>query len=679
MPEYQVITGDSPIATVIPQLGINDEMLRSNFHDVVSPDNPVDGQLWVTNERTYIRHRGKWVVTSELVIDSVEGKTRQKISSVADGVSDSDAPNMKQVRAVRQFVLDTSTELEDDISRVEDISNEALVKVNDIILEVTDIKTDISSINNDIGNMGSNLNTLTSLVNTVDGTATEANTRSIANKGLIDSTISEVDSIQSEVALLDVDIISLQSNLNILNTKVDLVADEVTDATSLGNENKVSILDIYSNIKTIKSDALTVSSIADKANTLSLSNKETLNKIANYTIIDERIDLNDIFSLSRIFVRAAVSDNLPIMEVGFLDVDIVFDENDSDGFLVHQKFLCLESYNLYFRLGLGTIDIENNKSVFWQEWVNKSSSTALPTGTIIAWAGLTPPAGCLECAGQSLSRTTYGALFTAIGTTWGTTSADNFKLPDFKTSARFLRSRGDGLEVGMTQEDAIRDITGSITLFSAVGYATGAFSKPSGATIYSAAGGGGGTNVINYKVSDVVPTADENRPKNAVVMYCIKAVDEYINPAQVDMAKVAEAAALKADRDEVALKADRDEVKELAGTRLWVSGEYTPIKNQPTTVLHGLSGIDPLKCRCDVLLVCKVAEHGYSVGEFALGAMPVSLVGSVYLTHAMDPSLDKTKIQTNNGNNDINIFKKTTGERTALTLSNWRYVFRIWY
>ena len=669
MPEYQVITGDSPIATVIPQLGINDEMLRSNFHDVVSPDNPVDGQLWVTNERTYIRHRGKWVVTSELVIDSVEGKTRQKISSVADGVSDSDAPNMKQLREVKQFVLDTSTELEDDISRVEDISNDALVKVNDIILEVTDIKTDISSINNDIGNMGSNLNTLTSLVNTVDGTATEANTRSIANKGLIDSTISEVDSIQSEVALLDVDIISLQSNLNILNTKVDLVADEVTDATSLGNENKVSILDIYSNIKTIKSDALTVSSIADKANTLSLSNKETLNKIANYTIIDERIDLNDIFSLSRIFVRAAVSDNLPIMEVGFLDVDIVFDENDSAGFLVHQKFLCFESYNLYFRLGLGTIDIENNKSVFWQEWVNKSSSTALPTGTIIAWAGLTPPAGCLECAGQSLSRTTYGALFTAIGTVWGTTSADNFKLPDFTSAARFLRSRGDGLEVGTVQGDAIRNIEGKFLSGSAVDSSSGVFGRY-GATRTGNSVGGSVVSGVDFNTSRVVPTADENRPKSAVVMYCIKAVDEYINPAQVDMAEVAE---------EVALKADRDEVKELAGTRLWVSGEYTPIKNQPTTVLHGLSGIDPLKCRCDVLLVCKVAEHGYSVGEFALGAMPVSLVGSVYLTHAMDPSLDKTKIQTNNGNNGINIFKKTTGERVVPTLSNWRYVFRIWY
>ena len=99
------------------------------------------------------------------------------------------------------------------------------------------------------------------------------------------------------------------------------------------------------------------------------------------------------------------------------------------------------------------------------EWAVVSG---VPVGTIIAWGGLTAPAGYLECAGQSLSRTTYGALFTAIGTTWGTTSADNFKLPDFKTSARFLRSRGDGLEVGQTQEDAIRNIWGDMGKVSGI-------------------------------------------------------------------------------------------------------------------------------------------------------------------------------------------------------------------
>jgi|GEM_PF-5582676 len=61
-------------------------------------------------------------------------------------------------------------------------------------------------------------------------------------------------------------------------------------------------------------------------------------------------------------------------------------------------------------------------------------------------------------------------------------------------------------------------------------------------------------------VGSVMPTADENRPKSAVVMYCIKATDEYMDPEQVDISEVANA---------LVNKADREEVRELAGTGLW--------------------------------------------------------------------------------------------------------------
>ena len=168
------------------------------------------------------------------------------------------------------------------------------------------------------------------------------------------------------------------------------------------------------------------------------------------------------------------------------------------------------------------------------EWAVVSG---VPVGTIIAWGGLTAPAGYLECAGQSLSRTTYGALFTAIGTTWGTTSADNFKLPDFKTSARFLRSRGDGLEVGMTQEDAIE--SHSHELENATGQKlTHGYIANAGLDTNPNIMGATGTRGGNVKTTFF--GENETHPKNAVVMYCIKAVDEYINLAQVDMAKVAE-------------------------------------------------------------------------------------------------------------------------------------------
>lgn len=304
-----------------------------------------------------------------------------------------------------------------------------------------------------------------------------------------------------------------------------------------------------------------------------------------------------------------------------------------------------------------------NKDGNCTEWKMISGN---PVGTIIAWAGLTPPAGYLECSGQILKRTIYQDLFKAIGTVWGTTAVDNFKLPDFTSAARFLRSCGDGLNVGNVQGDAIRNITGTFNpwAFKTALGVEGVFEEGTvGAQCFNAAGANN-SQTVKFDASRVVPTAEENRPKNAVVMYCIKAVDEYINPSQVDLAKVAE---------ENAKKAYREDVKELAGTRLWVSGEYMPVVNTPTIVEHGLD-IDPLKCKWDIVLVCKEAEHGYNVGDTALNAG--SVPGS-YLAPLL-PSINQTTItaMTNTG---IQASNRVHGQNAPLTLSRWRYIFRIWY
>ncbi len=58
---------------------------------------------------------------------------------------------------------------------------------------------------------------------------------------------------------------------------------------------------------------------------------------------------------------------------------------------------------------------------------------ALPAGSVIPYAGTTSPAGWLLCYGQAVSRTEYGALFTAIGTTYGSgDGSTTFTLPDLR-------------------------------------------------------------------------------------------------------------------------------------------------------------------------------------------------------------------------------------------------------
>lgn len=79
----------------------------------------------------------------------------------------------------------------------------------------------------------------------------------------------------------------------------------------------------------------------------------------------------------------------------------------------------------------------------------------LPAGSIQDYAGSSVPGGWLECDGSAVSRTTYAALFTAIGTTWGSgDGSTTFNLPDLRGRARI--SRGTGT---MTEAVAAASVT----------------------------------------------------------------------------------------------------------------------------------------------------------------------------------------------------------------------------
>ena len=57
----------------------------------------------------------------------------------------------------------------------------------------------------------------------------------------------------------------------------------------------------------------------------------------------------------------------------------------------------------------------------------------IPSGMLAPFAGTSAPSGWFLCYGQAVSRTTYAALFTAIGTTYGTgDGTTTFNLPDLR-------------------------------------------------------------------------------------------------------------------------------------------------------------------------------------------------------------------------------------------------------
>ena len=149
----------------------------------------------------------------------------------------------------------------------------------------------------------------------------------------------------------------------------------------------------------------------------------------------------------------------------------------------------------------------------------------VPAGTVITYAANTAPAGWLECDGTAVSRTAYGVLYTAIGTTWGAgDGSTTFNLPDLR--GYFVRGwdHGRGVDTGRAfasvENDAIKDHShGGGTQYEAL------VQRGSADTlVFAPVNHGEGTTAMQSTSTVNAPNngGTETRPKNISLMYCIK-------------------------------------------------------------------------------------------------------------------------------------------------------------
>ena len=144
------------------------------------------------------------------------------------------------------------------------------------------------------------------------------------------------------------------------------------------------------------------------------------------------------------------------------------------------------------------------------------SVALVPTGAIMPFAMNSAPSGWLAADGTAVSRSTYPALFAAIGTTHGAgNGSTTFNLPDLR--GIFVRGSGSQSISGTTyngtfatkQQDDFKSHTHSYTLrFNSGNSVTGGPSPVDDGfqtTTTSATGG------------------SETRPANIALLYCIKA------------------------------------------------------------------------------------------------------------------------------------------------------------
>ena len=87
-------------------------------------------------------------------------------------------------------------------------------------------------------------------------------------------------------------------------------------------------------------------------------------------------------------------------------------------------------------------------------------TTGVPSGTLAPFAGATAPVGWFFCYGQTVSRTTYAALFAAIGVIYGNgDGSTTFNLPDLRGRAVFGLDNMGGTAAGRLNGAATGGIT----------------------------------------------------------------------------------------------------------------------------------------------------------------------------------------------------------------------------
>lgn len=174
-----------------------------------------------------------------------------------------------------------------------------------------------------------------------------------------------------------------------------------------------------------------------------------------------------------------------------------------------------------------------------------AKASALPVGSIVAFPVDTPPPGFLELDNSVKSSATYPDLSAYLGGKFnkGDEGVGNFRLPEAR--GEFLRGwdHGRGVDagrgLGTAQLDAMQRLTGAIAAADATGLAqalNGVYAgSKSGVSKGVTAAVDAYTNV-NFDNARQARTADENRPRNVAVMWCIKAWNAPVNQGNIDVA-----------------------------------------------------------------------------------------------------------------------------------------------
>lgn len=379
--------------------------------------------------------------------------------------------------------------------------------------------------------------------------------------------------------------------------------------SSAVNSNSEDTVANSAAVKKAYDKAVEAKTAADNAQSTANSKQSPATTLAGYGIVNFKIEnfVGDVNSLQTdgiyAVTQASRSQNLPVAGNG-CHIQVIA---GGDGRWCRQIAYIAYSTDMYER------HQTSYQTDSWSAW-KKLNTDGIPIGAVVSFPrAVTNPVGFLKANGTTFNQQTFPDLYQVLGNSnklpdltrsdVGMTAyfaVDNIpagwiafdeiatqvteqRYPELyrhlvgkygsinsvpKVTDRFLRNAGNGLSVGQTQEDAIRDITGQLTTYRRTDRQS--LKMPSGAfkmleRVDGSMGNGGSDDwamTVNFAASNVVRTANENRPKSLILKLCIKAINslddvvfwikshgEVTNAGTLDAGRLAQGLQDKADRN----------------------------------------------------------------------------------------------------------------------------------
>jgi microcystin-dependent protein len=180
------------------------------------------------------------------------------------------------------------------------------------------------------------------------------------------------------------------------------------------------------------------------------TNSVSTDKIQNNAITSGKTNFNELFvtnesGSARIEIGSATQSYLDLKSPSSDDYDgRIWIEGDATALRVVGK------HGLDFRVGstnpitVATLNQSGDLNITGDYKVNGTNLQTVPTGTVSAFAGSAAPTGYALCDGSAVNRTAQAALFSVIGTTYGSgDDSTTFNLPDLR--GRVVAGLGESL------------------------------------------------------------------------------------------------------------------------------------------------------------------------------------------------------------------------------------------